>query len=89
MALYKPVTQADGITTNYHRISFIETHINSHISIVVFSYVDRVARDTENSEIQPYMKSTTYETAYQENMTIEEAYSYLKSLPALGGADDI
>lgn len=89
MALYKPVKQDDGVVTNYHRICFMQYHINSHISIVVFSYVDRVARDTENSEVQPYVKSVTYEKDYHENMTVEEAYEYLRSLPQFAGADDI
>lgn len=89
MALYKPVMQEDGITTNYHRIMFMTSHINSHISIVVLSYVDRIARDTEQGEIKPYKRCATYETAYKENMTIEEAYSYLRSLPQFAGADDI
>ena len=89
MALYKPIIQDDGITTNYHRILYTESYINSHISIAVVSYIDRIARDTENGEKQPYRKYITYETAYKENMTIEEAYLYLKSLSQFVEADDI
>jgi hypothetical protein len=89
MALYKPVVQDDGVTTNYHRILYTMSHINSHISIAVVSYIDRIARDTETGDNQPYRKYVTYETAYKENMTIEDAYSYLKSLSQFAGADDI
>lgn len=88
MALYKPVVQDDGVTTNYHRILYMMSHINSHISIAVVSYIDRVARDTENDKKQPYRKYVTYETAYKENMTIEEAYLFLKTLEQFDGAEN-
>lgn len=88
MALYKPVKQDDGVTTTYHRIQFTQMHVNSHISIVVLSYIDRIMRDSEYGENQPYKRCKTYETDYIENMTIEECYAFLKSLPDFEGALD-
>lgn len=88
MALYKPVVQDDGVTTNYHRILYMMSYINSQISIAVVSYIDRVARDTENDKKQPYRKYVTYETDYKENMTIEEAYLFLKTLEQFEGAEN-
>lgn len=91
MALYKEIRQDDGVTTKYHRILFVQTTVNRQNSIAVLSYVDDTSRDNEKEAIipQPYIKSVTYETAYDENMTVSSAYDYLKSLPLFEGAVDI
>lgn len=91
MALKKEIIQSDGVTTNYHRILYMMNIINSHTSIAVLSYPSEVMRGMEktNEIPNPYKKSTTYETDYVENMTIEEAYEYLKTLPDFEGAEDI
>lgn len=89
MALKKEVRQNDGVITNYHRILFIQSTINSHTSIAVLSYVDKTGRAMENSANEPYKAAITYETEYTENMTIEAAYEYLKTLPKFEGAEDI
>lgn len=85
MALYKEIKQADGVTTNYHRILFIQQMINHHNSIAVLSYVDEESRGNENA----YVRSVTYETAYDPTMTVGTAYDYLKTLPQFEGAIDI
>lgn len=91
MALYKPVRQDDGVTTNYHRILFITKTVNRQNSIAVLSYVDETARDDEKESIlaQPYAKSITYETAYDENMSVSSAYDFLKTLPQFDGAENV
>lgn len=91
MALFKSIRQPDGVTTNYHRILFIQTTVNRHNSIAVLSYVDSDARDGEKeaSIRQPYVKSITYEIAYDESMTVQAAYEYLKTRPEFEGAEDI
>lgn len=91
MALYKPIRQEDGVTTNYHRVLFCQVTTNQQNSIVVLSYVDNEARENEkNGEIsQPYRKSVTYETDYDELMTITKAYEYLKTLTEFSGSEDI
>ena len=90
MALQKSIKQSDGVLTNYHRILFVQSTINSHISISVFSYINEETRhDVSTEEVHPYISCTTYETAYKENMTVEEAYSYLKTLPVFEGAEDV
>ena len=91
MALYKPIRQADGVTTNYHRVLFCQITTNRQNSIAVVSYVDDQARIDEKSNTidQPYQKSVTYETAYLPSMTIEMAYEYLKTLPEFEGAKDV
>lgn len=91
MALYKAIRQDDGVTTSYHRILFLTKTVNRQNSIAVLSYVDDEARTREQESIiaQPYQKSVTYECAYDENMTIVDAYAYLKTLPLFEGAEDI
>lgn len=91
MALYKPIKQADGVITNYHRVLFCQITTNRQNSIAVLSYIDNVSRKDELSDIiaQPYSKSITYETDYDPTMTIEKAYEYLKTLPQFEGAEDI
>lgn len=91
MALYKPIVQEDGVTTNYHRILFVQVTTNKHNSIAVVSYIDNDARENEkNGDIDhPYKRSITYETNYNEAMTIPNAYAYLKTLSEFDGAKDI
>lgn len=89
MALKKSIKQSNGLVTDYHRIFFIQSLINKHISIAVLSYVDAQSRESENDNGTPYTAEITYEKPYEENMTIESAYQYLKTLPAFEGAEDI
>lgn len=89
MALKKPIVQPDGVTTEYHRILFVQTTVNSHTSIAVLSYLNEQSRQTEKESMQPYKAAVTYETAYDENMTIESAYEYLKTLEEFKDAEDV
>lgn len=91
MALGKAIRQEDGVTTNYHRVLFIQSAINSHNSIAVLSYVDESARRDETNGVftQPYRKSVTYETDYDSTMTVEKAYAWLKTRPQFEGAEDV
>lgn len=93
MALYKEIRQNDGVITNYHRILFLTQTVNRQNSIAVLSYVDNTTRvredETTEIETRPYQKSVTYETAYDENMTVASAYEYLKTLPQFEGAEDV
>lgn len=89
MALKKEIRQDNGVVTNYHRILFIQSIINSHTSISVLSYIDEDGRKQENTEKPPYKIAITYCTDYIENMTVKKAYEYLKTLPEFEGAEDI
>lgn len=91
MALFKNIRQDDGVITAYHRILFCKITTNRQNSIAVLSYVDAESRNLETGDtnVPPYQRSTTYEVPYDENMTIESAYSYLKTLPQFEGAEDI
>lgn len=89
MALQKSIIQENGIVTNYHRILFLQSTINSHNSIAVLSYIDQDSRLRESSGMMSYSSAVTYEKDYEENMNIEEAYLYLKTLPEFEGATDV
>lgn len=89
MALIKKIRQEDGVTTEYHRILYVNVTVNSHNSIAVISYVDEESRQTDGSgENRPYRQAATYETDYDPSMDIEGAYDYLKTLPIFEGAED-
>ena len=83
MALKKEIRQSDGVVTNYHRILYIQS------TIAVVSYVDEIGRAMENNGDRPYRTAVTYEKEYEENMTIEDAYKYLKTLSEYEDAEDI
>lgn len=92
MALYKEIKQSDGVLTTYHRILYLMANVNSHNSIAVVSYVDVDSRQNdlvENGDNRPYRNATTYECPYDENMTVEGAYNYLKTLPQFEEALDV
>lgn len=91
MALKKKVVQDDGVTTEYHRILYVQSTVNSHCSVAVISLVSEEIRNKQLvGEIQqPYQKIVTYETTEYDDLTIEKAYEYLKTLPEFEGAEDI
>lgn len=90
MGLYKPIEQEDGVVTNYHRILFLTQTVKRQNSIAVMSYVSKEAREKEQAgDYNPYKRSITYETDYDETMTIKSAYEYLKTLPEFEGAEDV
>ena len=90
MAIMKAITQEDGVTTNYHRILYVQNMPNSHTSIAVLSLVsDEVREEQKAGDIEhPYTHSVTYETEERDDLTVSEAYDYLKTLPAFEGSED-
>lgn len=89
MALNKAIRQEDGVTTSYHRVSYIHNTINRQTSLSVMSYVDKKAREDELEGKSPYRQSKTFEVEYDENITPSKAYEILKSLPDFEGAEDV
>lgn len=88
MALVKPIRQKNGIITSYHRILSVTAYTNSHNSITVLSYTDKEARQSEAGEEQPYKVAITYQAAYDDTMTVENAYNYIKALQQFENATD-
>ncbi len=78
MALQKTIVQ-NGVITNYHRILYTQSSINSHNSIAVLSYINEDSRKNESAENRPYTAAITYEKDYEENRCIvERLYSIRK-----------
>ena len=91
MALYKEIRQQNGVRLNYHRVLYLQKMINNHNTIALTSYADEEARLCENDgfENMPYNVTTTYYMDYDPDMTVEQAYEYIKSLPEFIGAQDV
>lgn len=89
MALKITHRQPDGVTTEYHRILYVQIAPNECNCIAVASYVDAESRLSEQGElVEPYKKGKTYTVEYDEGMTVSEAYAKLKTLPDFEGAED-
>ena len=91
MALKKKIIQEDGVITEYHRILDVSNTVNSHCSVAVISVASEEIRNKQLAgEIQqPYQKIVTYETEKFSDLSIKEAYEYLKTLLEFEGAEDV
>lgn len=90
MAICKEIEQEDGVVTTYHRVLFVQNTPNSHVSVAVLSLVDGPARAREKAgEVeQAYARAATFETDEVDEMTVADAYAWLKTLPAFEGGTD-
>ena len=95
MALKKPIKNDVNIPLEYHRIQSIKHIINGNTEIIVYSYVDNEEREREKDREQNiyhddiYKSTKTYSLDYNDQLSIETAYNYLKSLNEFKDAIDI
>ena len=98
MALQKEIVLDNGIKVNYHRIVSINKITNNSNIIEVASYTTKTKRDEEinyynseeeNKEMNVYIDTTYINKEYSETETIEDTYSYLKTLDKFKDAEDI
>lgn len=96
MALSKPIKQSNGIVLNYHRIADIRNVVNDKTYLDVISYVDKEEREKEQKQPkyspnkeEIYKVNNIYSLPYNDTLTIEEAYEYLKTLEVFEGSEDI
>lgn len=91
MALLKSIRQNDGVITTYNKVTELRLVNKTCNSIIVDSYVDEEASKLllTNEFADPYRKTITYSVAYDDTMTVADAYNYLKTLPEFEGAVDI
>ena len=88
MALIKEIKQADGVTTNYHVVSYMSSNIGMNTIVSATSYIDEAsAREAMAGSSAPYRKSETYQMPYDEGMTKARAYEYLLTLAKFEGAE--
>ena len=96
MALSKPIKQNNGIVLNYHRIADIRNVVNDKTYLDVISYVDdeERVREQKQPKYSPnkqeiYKVSAIYDLLYNDSLSIEQAYEYLKTLEVFEGSEDI
>ena len=95
MALYKKIEQANGIVTTYHRIVSLNVVTNIQNTIEIASYTSQEKRQEEIDAIQNKISCNVYvgtmfkNADYNQDMTIETAYDWLKTLPDFEGVEDV
>lgn len=98
MALRKEIELENGLTLNYHRIVSLNKITNQANIIEVASYASEKKREEEkayyennnnNQPINVYIETSYLSKNYDENETIEDVYSYLKTLEKYQNAEDV
>lgn len=95
MALEKIVKNDVNIPLNYHRIQNIKHIVNKNTEIEVYSYVNEEEREREKERGQSiyhddiYKSSKVYSLEYNDELTAEDAYDYLKTLDEFKNAKDV
>lgn len=94
MAISKEIELDNGVVVRYHRIVSINKITNIQNTIEVASYTSEEKREEEKQAIidgQPmnvFIDTNFIVTEYNEDLTIEEAYEYLKTLDKFKNAED-
>ena len=94
MALLKEIELDSGIVLNYHRIVSINKITNHSIILEIGSYTSKEKRKQEieqqkaGKEITPYIATNYISVPYDEDSTIKDWYSYLKTTDKYAGAKD-
>ena len=95
MALFKELSLVNGVTVRYHRIVSLNCITNVCNLIEVASYTGQNKRDEEKTALaagEPmnvFIDTTVYAASYKQDMTITDAYAFLKALPDFSEAEDI
>lgn len=96
MALKKMIIQPNGVPTEYHRIYNIENIVNKQTIIKVYSYINEAERERDKNKpkysIQTdtvYIVESEKELDYDDTLTVDDAYEYLKTLEKYSGAEDV
>ena len=96
MALKKDIKLKNDIVLSYHRISNIDNVINEKTIITVYSYINQYQRDREKEGVHIsssisdiYMVPHNEYIDYTPQITVTEAYDYLKTLDMFKGAEDV
>lgn len=94
MALKKEIVLDNGVIIKYHRIVSINNITNVSTIIEVGSYTSEEKREEEKVAIQNaqsidvFIDTEYINKDYTENMTIEQAYDYLKTLDKFKSSED-
>ena len=100
MALSKQIEFPSGMSMGYHRIVSLGVGTNVQNTIEVGSYASEAKRAEEIEALEQaretgewpdpgvLVETTFYPADYDQDMTIDSAYAYLKGLPEFEGAQD-
>lgn len=94
MALNKIIELENGVTVNYHRIVSIRKITNVSNIIELASYTSIKKREEEKEATKDFKKMNVFinteyfNTDYNENFNIKDAYNYLKTLEQFNNAED-
>lgn len=94
MALQKQIELENGIVLNYHRITSLNKITNINNIIEISSYTSENQRQKEKEyqlefqntnfslkkQLDVFIETEFISIPYKENMTIAEAYEYIKTL---------
>ena len=102
MGLKKKITLPNGISLNYHRITGLDIATNAHNAIRISSYTTQAQRAKEKKAIEEAQKLGYFQepldvlvqgnvvmAPYDQTMTIQSAYEWLKENSGYEGATDI
>lgn len=93
MALQKEIKLNNGIIVNYHRIVSVNNITNEKSIIEVASYINSENRNNEktsdNSFINLFIASKYYNFPYDKDLTIDKAYTNLKTLDDFKNSIDV
>ena len=94
MALLKQIELDSGIILNYHRIVAV-TKITNHSTVLeIAGYtskekrIQEIQQFTNGEDITVYVDTTFIDAVYNENATIKDWYTYLKTTDRYIGAED-
>lgn len=85
MALYKELEKANGVITKYHRIVSMNIITNVQNVIEVASYTSQEKREQEIEALKQglehdiYINTLYLTSSYEQTMTVEGAYEWLKT----------
>lgn len=95
MALLKQIELPSGVAVGYHRIVSLNV-ITNHVNLIeVASYTSAAKRAEEqaalaaNAPMDVFIHTEIHEAPYDQGMTVESAYEWVKALPAFEGAQDV
>lgn len=98
MALKKKIQRPNGLILEYHRISMVKIDTNLQCTLLVESYLNEDSRLKEKEILKvgidkggplPYVESEYISLDYDENMSIRNAYEWLKNQPNFVNSEDI
>lgn len=89
---------SNGLELEYHRIALVTIDVNNQITVLRHSYLNEEARQYEkdyaegkikDEPVFPYVDYEYMHMEYEDGMTIEKAYNWLKTQKGFKDAEDV